>query len=157
MREFLSCIRELDVRVRHSALNSLKSEAFWLKPNFMSLLNLIDMMISLGPLILWWDGGGKGEKFIQELRPLIHRGIREDYNDFFRTLALKAYKWRQMKYIEKRLGLEGSPEIQDDDSQVNFGELVNSIPYDEEDDESEEEDQDEGISEIYLQFQNKTR
>jgi hypothetical protein len=53
MREFLSCKREEDICVRYDVLgNSSKSEAFWLKPNFMSFLNLVDVMILLGLLIL---------------------------------------------------------------------------------------------------------
>jgi hypothetical protein len=104
MREFLSCVRGLDVRVRYDVLGGgPKSEAFWLKPNFMSFLNLVDMMISLGLLIPWWDGGGKSEKFIQEIRPHILRSVREDYFEFFRLLARKIYKVRQIKYIEERL------------------------------------------------------
>ena len=78
MKEFLSCVRELDIRVRYAMLNSggqnkKKTEAFWLKSNFMSLLNLIDMMKMLGPVILWWDGGGKGERFLQEIKPHIRK------------------------------------------------------------------------------------
>jgi hypothetical protein len=149
MREFLSCVRELDVRVRYDVLGGgPKTEAFWLKPNFMSLLNLVDMMISLGPLILWWDGGGKGEKFIQEIKPHIRRGVREDYNDFFRTLAQKIYKVRQIKYIEERLGLLvlANHELEDDEDEAkfSFGDMVDSIPYEDNDD----DDDDDGISEI---------
>ena len=37
----------------------------------------------LGPLVNWWDGGGKGEKFIQLVKPHLPRGIREDVIDYF--------------------------------------------------------------------------
>ena len=67
MKEFLSCVRELDIRARLKKLNKptkkasevKKSEAFWLKANYLSLLNVSTMMLVLGPLILWWDGGGR--------------------------------------------------------------------------------------------------
>ena len=104
MKEFLSCVRELDIRVRHESLThgqKKKSEAFWLKTNFMSLLNIIDMMKLLGPIILWWDGGGKGERFIQEIKPHILRGVREDFSDFFPQLHRKMYKVRTISYFKK--------------------------------------------------------
>jgi hypothetical protein len=59
-----------------------KLETWWLKSNFMSLLNLLPMMEELGPLILWWDGGGKGERFIQQIKPHIKKGVREDAPNF---------------------------------------------------------------------------
>lgn len=130
MKEFLSCVRELDIRVRYAMLNSggqnkKKTEAFWLKSNFMSLLNLIDMMKMLGPVILWWDGGGKGERFLQEIKPHIRKGVREDVKDFFRQLHRKMYKVRTLSYFEKRYGLGGGEEEQiiDDDSN-DGGELA---------------------------------
>ena len=117
MKEFLSCIRELDIRVRHASMTGKNASAFYDKANFMSLLNLIAMMSMLGPLILWWDGGGKGEKFIQEIKPHIRRGVREDYRDFFVELARKWHRVRQICYTEKRLGLE--PHIEFEDEMAN--------------------------------------
>ena len=116
--------------MRYAMLNSggqnkKKTEAFWLKSNFMSLLNLIDMMKMLGPVILWWDGGGKGERFLQEIKPHIRKGVREDVKDFFRQLHRKMYKVRTLSYFEKRYGLGGGEEEQiiDDDSN-DGGELA---------------------------------
>ena len=52
--------------------NELKgAEAWWMKSNYLSLSNVIPMMLLLGPLILWWDRGGKGERFIQLVKPHI--------------------------------------------------------------------------------------
>ena len=69
----MSSLRELDVRVRFQTHNAdgkdKKGGAWWLKSNFMSLFNLIPMMEELGPPILWWDGCGKGERFVQEIKP----------------------------------------------------------------------------------------
>jgi hypothetical protein len=88
LKEFLSCIRELDVHVwykeLHKASNKDSSstntweevcegtssnplakdklgEQWWLKSNYISSLNLLEAMQILGPLINYWDGGGKGE------------------------------------------------------------------------------------------------
>ena len=40
-------------------------DPIWMRSNFVSLLNLVEMLLLFGPLINYWDGGGKGEKFIQ--------------------------------------------------------------------------------------------
>ena len=53
LKEFLSCVRELDIRVRYKTLNkpsktasgNKKNEAFWLKANYMSLMNVLTMMV----------------------------------------------------------------------------------------------------------------
>jgi hypothetical protein len=108
LKEFMSCLREFDVRVRYRSLNpDEKLEAWWLKSNFMSLFNLIPMMEELGPLILWWDGGGKGERFIQEIKPHIRRGVREDSLSFFVGLTQKIYRIRATHFLEERYGLSG--------------------------------------------------
>ena len=84
LKEFLSCVAELDIRTRYKAMHSLAStgngsaaqaaagqsdekskEQWWLKSNYVSSLNLIHTMKELGPLINFWDGGGKGERYIQ--------------------------------------------------------------------------------------------
>ena len=93
LKEFLSSVREFDLRVRHAKLtkpkktpvfNELKgAEAWWMKSNYLSLSNVIPMMHLLGPLILWWDGGGKGERFIQMVKPHIKQGVRVDSLKFF--------------------------------------------------------------------------
>ena len=145
MREFLSAVRELDVRVNHTSVGqATKADAFWQKPNYMSLLNLVDMMISLGPLILWWDGGGKGEKFIQEIKPHIRRGVREDYNEFFVQLTRKMYRVRQILYTEKRLGLQPHVDFDEDydGGVVSLVDLINALEVDdsESDDEATDED-----------------
>jgi hypothetical protein len=106
LKEFMSCLREFDVRVRFRSLNpDEKLEAWWLKSNFMSLFNLIPMMEELGPLILWWDGGGKGERFIQEIKPHIRKGVREDSLTFFVGLTQKIYRIRATDLLEERYGL----------------------------------------------------
>jgi hypothetical protein len=113
MQEFLSCVRELDIRIRHKQLAKKTTqvserkgtEAWWLKSNYMSLRNLLSMMILLGPCVLWWDGGGKGERFIQTVQPHIKRGVREDVLSFFVRLLEKLYKVLQMDVLEKRYGL----------------------------------------------------
>ena len=105
LKEFLSCVSELDTRTRFEAMNALATstswppqasqagrgeeknkEQWWLKSNYVSALNLIRGMEQLGPLINFWDGGGKGERYIQEIKPHIPRGVRDGGNFFVRLL-----------------------------------------------------------------------
>lgn len=113
LKEFLSALREFDIRVCYSKLNKETNkaserkgtEAWWLKPNYMSLSNLLKMMRSIGPLVLWWDGGGKGERFIQVVKPHIKKGVREDALSFFSNLLEKLFRVRLLDLFEKRFGL----------------------------------------------------
>ena len=112
-KEFLSAVREFDIRIRHEELNKgtnnvserKGTEAWWLKSNYMSLPNLLTMMIMLGPLILWWDGGGKGERFIQLVKPHLKQGVWEDVLNFFKHLHEKLLQLRQLEILESRYGL----------------------------------------------------
>lgn len=128
VKEFLSSVRELDIRVRHKEMNALANsssadddgqevtgtsdgnspgadksrEQFWLKSNYMSLTNLVNAMLLLGPLVNFWDGGGKGERYIQEIKPHIPRGVR-DGGLFFLRLLEKLFKLKAMAFIEEFL------------------------------------------------------
>jgi hypothetical protein len=114
LKEFLSALREFDVRIRHEKLNKttervseLKgTEAWWLKPNYMSLRNLILILRVLGPLVLWWDGGGRGERFIQVVKPHIKRGVRGDALLFFVSLLEKLFRVRLIDILDKRCETE---------------------------------------------------
>lgn len=123
VKEFLSCIRELDVRTRYKQMHEMASassnraddgdgptsgndkskDQWWLKSNYISCLNLPETMERLGPLPNFWDGGGKGERYIQEIKPHIPRGVR-DGGVFFAKLLEKVYKVNCMHRIE------GTPE-----------------------------------------------
>lgn len=125
IKEFLSAVDEVDIRVRHKELNKDVSstndagfggkekdhEQMWMKSNFMSLLNLVDTIRLLGPLINLWDGGGKGERYIQEIKPHIPRGVR-DGGRFFERLLQKIYKVHCIRLIE---GAWYAMEIEDED------------------------------------------
>jgi hypothetical protein len=127
LKEFLLCIRELDVHVwykeMHEASNKDSSstnaweevcegtsstplakdklgEQWWLKSNYISSLNLLEAMQILGPLINYWDGGGRGEQFIQEIKPHIPRGIHNG-GQFFVWLLEKIFMFVAMQLIEK--------------------------------------------------------
>ena len=66
IKHMLSCIDLQD--------GSLDDVRIWhIKPNFISALNLPENMIVFGPLILYWEGGLRGEKAIQELKALLYR------------------------------------------------------------------------------------
>ena len=124
MKEFLSCVREFDIRVRHQILNASvsrpaerkKTEAWWLKPNYMSLSNLLYTLERLGPLVEWWDGGFKGEKFIQVVKPLLKNGVREDVESFFVNTLDKLYQNTQVDLMDRQYGLTTrNPDIDEED------------------------------------------
>ena len=106
-KEFLSCLRDFDVRSRFQKLgrrgkDKKLTEAFWEKANIASLLRLIETMDDKGPLWNFWDGGGKGESYIQEVKPNIKNGIRGDYAEYCVTLLDKLYRINQMALLERR-------------------------------------------------------
>lgn len=82
-------------------------EAWWTKANYLSLPNLVEMMEVFGLLINYWDGGGKGEKFVQEVKPLITRGVH-DYESFFPLIMEKLYKFRLLDIFRAMYSLFGS-------------------------------------------------
>jgi hypothetical protein len=122
LKEFLSSVRELDIRVRYKAMSALASrtsstgeesaaeagagdeksrDQWWLKSNYVSCLNLPSTIRLLGPLVNFWDGGGKGERYIQEIKPHIPRGVR-DGGLFFVRLLEKVYKVNAIQQIEEK-------------------------------------------------------
>lgn len=120
LKEFLSSVRELDIRVRYKVMNALASRSstdgeepaaapgdeksrdqWWLKSNYVSCLNLPATICLLGPLVNFWDGGGKGERYIQEIKPHIPRGVR-DGGLFFVRLLEKVYKVNAIQQIEEK-------------------------------------------------------
>ena len=136
MKEFLSAVREFDIRVRYEKLNKPTkkpserkgTEAWWLKPNYMSLCNLISMMLLIGPLVLWWDGGGKGERFIQMVKPHIQRGVRDDVRAFFVTLLEKLYQVKQMELLDKRYSGKEAPNHTESDAVIDIlGEIADLL------------------------------
>lgn len=86
-------------KIQETALSRTKFKWSWQCQNFMSIFNLITMMERHGPLVNWWDGGGKCEKGIQQVKPLIQRGV-PPYPKFFIHLMRRLYKARQMLYME---------------------------------------------------------
>ena len=156
IKEFMSCVRELDTRVRHREINTKPKDAkakpktkgkktkankrndngngsindnnnqgegkpqeqssqkstsnasenkkkkfglWWMKSNYISMFNLAPTMTWLGPLINWWDGGGKGERFTQEIKPFVTRGVRAESTTFFERLMERVYKSKSMSLL----------------------------------------------------------
>lgn len=171
MKEFLSALRELDVRVRHQKLNKpvqkasekKGTEAWFLKPNYMSLPNLLDMMRVIGPLVLWWDGGGKGERFIQFVKPYIKRGVREDAISFFVNLLDKLFQMRSLDLLEARYGLSGDGNNKPAAEDLNtfsevFERIVEDILLDQDSNglSSEEEEEEDGSTSEEEDFEEET-
>ena len=166
LKEFLSSLREFDVRVRSKKLNKptkkvseqKKTEAWWLKPNYMSLRNLIYILRVLGPLVLWWDGGGRGERFIQLVKPHIKKGVRGDALNFFVSLLGKLFRERVIGIFDKRYELDTTiaeeaileeanlVEILEDIAQT-LGTYLETVEEEEESEEEEEEEEDDSEEE----------
>ena len=139
LKEFLSALREFDVRVRSKKLNKTTSkvselkgtEAWWLKPNYMSLRNLIVILRILGPLVLWWDGGGRGERFIQLVKPHIKRGVRGDALNFFVSLIEKLFRVRIIDIFENRYEMNGNgngePMANELEEETTFVDILDAI------------------------------
>ena len=102
-KEFLSSVRELDLRSRYKELAIMSGknlkESWWLKSNYISLLNLTGAMEALGPLKNFWDGGGKGERYIQKVKPHVPLGIRDGGNFMVRLLQA-VYNEFIMDYLD---------------------------------------------------------
>ena len=102
-KEFLSSVRELDLRVRYELLSVMSGsklkDHWWLKSNYISLLNLTYAMEVLGPLKNFWDGGGKGERYIQKVKPHVPLGIRDGGN-FMMRLIQSVYNEFIMDYLD---------------------------------------------------------
>jgi hypothetical protein len=79
-------------------------DQWWLKSNYVSCLNLPPTIELLGPLVNFWDGGGKGERYIQEIKPHIPRGVR-DGGLFFVRLLEKVYKVNAIQHIKEKHSL----------------------------------------------------
>ena len=151
LKEFLSCVRELDIRVRYKVLNksaNKKNEAFWLKANYVSLMNVLTMMLVLGPLILWWDGGGKGERYIQLVKPHIKRGVRGDLMSFFTRLLEKLFKVSQMELLEKRYSGDTSDSKNQSTDEEELVDILNELAevfiVDDQDEEEDDDTSDDG-------------
>ena len=62
-----------------SKLRAEESVPMWITSyNFISLMNLPEAMTHFGPLKNLWEGGGQGEKMIQQVKPIM-RGLRKSW------------------------------------------------------------------------------
>jgi hypothetical protein len=149
LKEFLSTVRELDVRVRYKKMHALgikrtladgdaagkgdkgdkSRDQFWMKANYISMLNLPRCIQALGPLINLWDGGGKAERYIQEIKPHIPRGVR-DGGKFFLRLTEKVYKLDAIGRIEEGHPFKNESQLLDhDDDEVSSDESEASASH----------------------------
>ncbi len=122
MKEFMSAVRELDLQLRARKIDQKKTasssvdevpmeqegskqkresdnDPWWMKSNYISLFNLLKTIEQYGPLVNLWDGGGKGEKFIPEIKIHVPKGIRPQEKNYFVNLQRRVYKARTIKII----------------------------------------------------------
>ena len=137
IREFLSCTKELDIQVCYVNMsdptkkkknksnaasrkgqnkkkknatdsNENDNDAWWMKPNYMFLQNLVEHARRFGPLLNLWDGGGMGEKSIQPFKALIKKGVREAQSFFsgvMEKLQAASAQIVQEKVLRQQWGL----------------------------------------------------
>jgi hypothetical protein len=88
IKQFLSSYHTLDVafqrhsssstmkRAHHQSSSTDKPTYGWLTSyNFICLLNLPHVMERYGPIVNLWEGGYSGEKYSQQLKPRLRRGM----------------------------------------------------------------------------------
>ena len=130
---------------------AVRREPWWVKSNYLSLFNLVEMIRQYGPIFNWWDGGGKGERFIQILKPLIPRGLRQGLVQFFVTVTKKVYNQSMISYLENSLGLQGDAGqamVEDDEEWIDYyldeeGNMQKMEEDEEEEDNGEDQEQEE--------------
>lgn len=75
---FLTIFARVDASMNTAKFDG--SEPQWVSSyNFLSLLNLPNMIEKLGPLRNIWEGGFQGEGYIQQVKPLINMGLRKKW------------------------------------------------------------------------------
>jgi hypothetical protein len=126
VREFLSSVRELDVRIT----NGKGCQTTWTKSNYASMVNLVACMILLGSLTNLWDGGGKGERYIQEIKPHIPRGVRDGFLFLIRVME-RVYKMDCIALIEKSMFPSKKIDNEDGDDDSSLGSVM-SVELEEE-------------------------
>jgi hypothetical protein len=93
IKQFLSAYHALDdtlyrhyssmtrKRAHHESLVTSKRTYGWLTSyNFICLLNLPHVMERYGPLVNLWEGGFIGEKYSQQLKPRLKRGLTPNWH-----------------------------------------------------------------------------
>jgi hypothetical protein len=97
VRLFLTYFADMDDKLKR------KSEVpSWLSSyNFLSLLNLPDIIREYGPLRLIWEGGSMGEGFLRFVKPNMGRGLRKGWErstlqTLLREKALATIMWDEL-------------------------------------------------------------
>jgi len=85
--------------------------------NYLCLLNIPRAMELFGPLILYWEGGGVGEKYLQEVKHLINGGSRPGDQWLVSTLnsVFELKTLRQLVSMCESDFEEGGDVVEDDD------------------------------------------
>jgi hypothetical protein len=97
IRVFLTHFADMDEKLKR------KSESVsWLSSyNFLSLLNLPDIIREYGPLRLIWEGGSMGEGFLRFVKPNINQGLRKGWErstlqTLLREKAMASIMWDEL-------------------------------------------------------------
>ena len=75
VRDFLTHFADMDAKLQRKT----DTTSWLLSYNFLSLLNLPNIIREYGPLRLIWEGGSKGEGFLRFVKPNINQGLRKGW------------------------------------------------------------------------------
>ena len=108
IRLYLTHFHDLDQSMKP---NGSKKKPGWLSHyNFMSLLNLPDQIRDFGPIRNRWEGGIRGEKFIQRVKPQIKS---VNLKNFAWNLLVNLLQQREL-FMLKTVGDNQSDDLEDD-------------------------------------------
>jgi hypothetical protein len=90
--------------------------------NYMCLLNIPKLMRLFGPLVLYWEGAGMGEKYLQEVKYLINDGSHPG-DDWLVSTLNTVFQWKVLKQLlmilESQTDEDNDDVIVDDDDVHN--------------------------------------
>ena len=114
-------------RIQQEKAKLREHKGYWARSNYMSILNLPAAMKYYGPYVELYDGGPKGEKYIQEVKPNVQKNLQEGVGRFFQSMQEKLYKLKVINCFESSLGLQ----ITDKESYFDeVGTVVGEQPMD---------------------------
>jgi hypothetical protein len=93
IRVFLTHFADMDAKLQRPVSKKTKKRSLvpsWVSSyNFLSLLNLPDIVREYGPIRLIWEGGTPGEGFLRTAKPCIPFGLRKGWEMSTMTKLLK--------------------------------------------------------------------
>jgi hypothetical protein len=118
IRIFLTHFYDFDRKMRPVGLD--KKPAWLSHYNFMSLLNLPSQIADLGPVRNRWEGGIRGERFIQRVKPQIKSVNLKNFPKNLLTNLLRQRELLLLKSSGEELEESDDDDLDDGDEEVDF-------------------------------------